>query len=101
MYINYKVTLPDHYYVITKQHKLVPYMIDAGCLILESEMLKGLDPACTIICLMRIGLGSCPEFEKSFKNSINKERSVMIVSVDGGPYKNRQYEKTVTFKTDC
>ena len=41
-----------------------------------------------------------PEFERSFKNSKNKEKRVMIVNVNGGPDENPRCKKTISFAVD-
>ena len=74
IYIKYKVTLPDLDYVITKQHKLVPSVIDAGCFILKSEILNIQDSTCITIFVMWKGLGSCWSLRKASK--INKQRKI-------------------------
>ena len=37
-----------------------------------------------------------PEFERSFKNSKNEGKPVMIVTVNRGPDENPRYEKTIS-----
>ena len=41
-----------------------------------------------------------PEYEKSYKNSKNEEKPVMIVSVDGGPDENPRYQNTIACAID-
>ena len=41
-----------------------------------------------------------PEFKRSFKNSKNKEKPIMIVTVDGGPDENPRYEITISCAVD-
>ena len=38
-----------------------------------------------------------PAFENSFKNAKGENKSVMIITVDGGPDENPRYSKTIDF----
>ena len=67
MYVKYQMILPYHDYVITKQHILVSSVIDAGCFILETEMLNIYDPPCITICLIWKRLESFPNSRKVSK----------------------------------
>ena len=95
-----KVNIPDHDFVIAKQHKLVPSLI--GDMKMKAKIFSS--DAFTYSRPFFIGIWSAkhlgssaynhitnmkrkrqlPKFERSFKNSQNEEKSVMILSVNGG-----------------
>ena len=100
MHVEYKVKLPDQDFVIVKQHKLVPPVIGEMQVEAKTFSPDGVTYSGPTYIGIRSAkhLGSCaynhlvdmkrirelPEFEKSYKNSKNEEKPLMIVSVDGG-----------------
>ena len=44
-----------------------------------------------------MGVHSLLEFATSFQTDRHEEKKVMVVTVDGGPYENPRYEKTINF----
>ena len=116
MHLEYKVQLPDHDYVIAKQHKLVPSVIGdmqikgktfapeaviySGPTYIAVRSAKHLGSSAYnhLVDMKRVRV--LPEFEKSFKNSIGEDKSVFIVTVDGGPDENPCYAKTIACAID-
>ena len=115
--MEYKVTLPDHDYVIAPQHKLIPSVI-GDMRILENDfsgdaVTYSSPMYCGIRSAKHSGLSayhhlqdmkhirSLDIFNESFNNDAGESKPVMIVTVDGGPDKNQRYTKTIKCGTNC
>lgn len=113
MHLEYKVTLPDHDWVVASQHKLVP-SVYAGITI-KSDGLG--NPAAVgysgpTYVAIRSGKHSSstayahaldfetiinlPEFQSILKTEDGKSlKPIIIISVDGGPDENPRYKKVI------
>ena len=106
MHMEYKVSLPDHDFVVAAGHKLVPSVI--GDMIVKKKCFSGdavTDSGATYVAV-RSGKHSSstayhhlqdmkrirrlPEFESSFfiDGVVGRSKPVMIITVDGGPDDN-------------
>ncbi|KAJ8877430.1 hypothetical protein PR048_021884 [Dryococelus australis] len=112
MHVEYKVSLPDHDFVIASTHKLIP-SVYALCEVKPNEM--GLPEAVSYsgptYIAIRSGKRSSPTatshaqdletlltlepFYKFMKNGDGKVKPVLIISSDGGPDENPRYRKVI------
>ena len=113
MQLEYKVQLPDHDYVISAGHKLIPSVIGnmeitprklsgeavtysgATYIAIRSAKHSGSSAFHHLVDMKRVR--ELPEFDKSFLSSQGTKKPVMIVTVDGGPDENPRYTNTI----DC
>ena len=117
MHVEYKVTLPDHDFVIAAQHKLIPSVI--GDMSINDKVYSG--EAVTYSGPTYVGIRSAKHtgssayhhlqdmkrirsleiFDDSFTNSFTQTmKPVMIVTVDGGPDENPCYSKSINAAID-
>lgn len=112
MHVEYKVSLPDHDFVIAPQHKLIP-SVYAICEIKPNEMgrpeaVSYSGPTYIAIRSAKHSssnatshaddlnkLFSCDAFEKFVKDSQGIVKPIVIISCDGGPDENPRYPKVI------
>jgi hypothetical protein len=112
MHLEYRVTLPDHDWVVASGHKLIP-SVYAGIEIKASQI--GQPEAVSYSGPTYISIRSGkhasstafshaadfqrllqrPEFESLTKNSAGHVKPVLITTTDGGPDENPRYDKVV------
>ena len=112
MHMEYKVSLPDHDFVIASGHKLIPSVY--ACCVIE-DSLKGEPRSVTYsgptyvairsakyssstTCTHFIDferLKSMSSFEKLLKNAEDQVKPVVIISTDGGPDENPRFSKVI------
>ncbi|CAF4254059.1 unnamed protein product, partial [Rotaria sordida] len=106
MHLEYKISIPDHDFVVALGHKLIP-SVYAACVINEKQEVTYSGP--TYISL-RSGkhdsstaethhydfslLFKSQEFEQVMKHN-GKCKPIVIITVDGGPDENPRYSKTL------
>ena len=116
MHFEYKVKLPDHDFVIPKQHKLVPSILGdmqgkakffssddvtySGPTFIDIRSANHLGSSAYNHLTDMKRIRELQEFERSSKNSKNKEKLVMILTVNGAPHKNPRYEKAISYVVD-
>lgn len=113
MHVEYRVSLPDHDWVIATKHKLIP-SVYAGCIIKENEM--GRAEAVTYsgptYVAIRSGkhssstasthavdfnkLATLSNFEKIMRDEEGRLKPVILISSDGGPDENPRYPKVIS-----
>lgn len=113
MHIEYRVSLPDHDWVIATKHKLIP-SVYAGCMIKENSM--GRPEAVTYTgptyIAIRSGkhssstasthavdfqkLTTLEAFREIMRNETDVLKPIMMISSDGGPDENPRYPKVMT-----
>jgi len=117
MHVEYRVTLPDHDWVVGDRHKLIP-SVYAGIIIKEKgygskEAVSYSGPTFITI---RSGkhststakshardfshLMQLEEFDIVTKSKDGKEKPIFILLVDGGPDENPRYPKTINAAID-
>lgn len=112
MHVQYKVSLPDHDFVIANQHRLIP-SVYAGCNIKTDSMGKpdAVSYSGPTYISIRSGkhssstasshasdfdrLANLDCFKKIMYNDSNCMKPVMIISADGGPDENPRYPKVI------
>ena len=113
MHVEYKVSLPDHDWVIAAQHKLIP-SVYAGIAIKKDGLgnPESVGYSGPTYIAIRSGKHSSstayahgfdfekllelPEFDSITKNEYDKSvKPVFIVTVDGGPDENPRYQKVI------
>ena len=110
MHLDYLITLPDHDYVIASQHKLIPSVIGAmevkkNCLGPDAVTYSG-PTNISIRSAKHLGSNAYHHLEdlktirtleefKPFLFSDGNSKSILIITVDGGPDENPRYEKTI------
>ena len=110
--MEHEITLPDLAYVIAPNHKLIPSVIGdmkvskskdlsndavtySGPTYIAVRSAKhSSSSAFHHLCDMK-RIRSLPEFSTSFQNDRGEDKKVMIITVDGGPDENLQYENTI------
>ncbi|XP_050498755.1 uncharacterized protein LOC126879621 [Diabrotica virgifera virgifera] len=117
MHVQYRVSLPDHDWVIATRHKLIP-SVYAGCIIKDNEM--GRAEAVTYsgptYVAIRSGkhssstasthdvdfdkLATLNNFEKIMRDEEGRLKPVVLISCDGGPDENPRYPKVIAHAID-
>ncbi|GBP20877.1 hypothetical protein EVAR_80696_1 [Eumeta japonica] len=117
MHVEYKVSLPDHDFVIASRHKLIPSMY-ALCEVKPNEMGRpeAVSYSGPTYIAIRSGkhssstatshaqdldtLLTIESFSKFIKNIDSKVKPVLIISSDGGPDENPRYRKVIAHAID-
>ena len=110
MYMEYKVSLPDHDYVVVSQHKLIPSVIVDMQITENGFSGDAVTNSGPTYCSIRSGNHSGSSayhhlqnmrhiwlldiFDGSFKNN-DEAKPFMIVTVDVDPDENPRYTKTI------
>jgi len=112
MHVEYRVTLPDHDWVVASGHKLIP-SVYAGIeikpsLVGQPEAVSYSGPTYIAIrsakhsssTAMSHAADFCrllqkPEFEAIIKDRLGNMKPIVMVTVDGGPDENPRYDKVV------
>lgn len=112
MHVEYKVSLPDHDFVIASGHKLIP-SVYALCEVKPNEMGRpeAVSYSGPTYIAIRSGkhssstatshaqdldtLLTIESFSKFIKNKDSKVKPVLIISSDGGPDENPRYRKVI------
>lgn len=113
MHLDYKVSLPDHDFVVANQHKLIP-SVYAGCSIKKNAM--GKPEAVTYsgptFIAIRSGKHSAStasshaedfrtlieqeSFKEIFRNEFGNVKPIIMISSDGGPDENPRFPKVIS-----
>ncbi|CAH0563025.1 unnamed protein product [Brassicogethes aeneus] len=113
MHVEYRVSLPDHDWVIAAKHKLIP-SVYAGCIIKANDM--GRPEAITYsgptYVAVRSGkhssstalshsvdfnrLATLDTFKEIMRNEEGNLKPVVLISSDGGPDENPRYAKVIS-----
>ena len=116
MHTDYKVTLPDHDFVVAKAHKLIPSVI-AACKIEENALNRcGVTYSGPTYVAIRSAkhhsstalshlqdmkrVREIVEFRDNLHTSSGLSKPVMIITCDGGPDENPRYQKTINASID-
>ena len=112
MHTKYRVTLPDHEFVVAPKQKQIPSVIGDRKLFKSKDLTNDAVnySGATYIGIRSVKhsassafahfqdmmrVGSLPEFATSFQNDKHEEKKVMIATVDGGPAENPRHKKTI------
>ncbi|CAF4447621.1 unnamed protein product [Rotaria sp. Silwood2] len=107
MHLDYRISLPDHDWVVAPRHQLTP-SVYAACLLSENGDLGCSGPTYVAIRSAKHDL-SCAdshaidferlvclkEFEKVARDETGQVKPIIIVTVDGGPDENPRFPKTL------
>ena len=109
MHLEYRVTFPDHDWVVAAGHKLIP-SVYAGIVINPGEIgnrhavaysgptirsMKHTSSTALSHALDLDRLLELPQFEQLVKDNTGNLKPVFMIAVDGGPDENSRYEKVI------
>ncbi|CAF4163407.1 unnamed protein product [Rotaria sp. Silwood2] len=107
MHLDYRISLPDHDWVVAPRHQLTP-SVYAACLLSEDGDLGYSGPTYVAIRSAKHDLSSADshaidfdrlvclkEFEKVARDETGQVKPIVIVTVDGGPDENPRFPKTL------
>ena len=116
MHMEYRVTLPDHDFVVAKSHKLIPSVIAAVEIKKECFTTPGVTySGPTYISIWSAKHSSStalshlqdmkrvrqlPQFHDNMYTSNDLVKPIMIITCDGGPDENPRYQKTISCAID-
>uniref|UniRef100_A0AC34GGK1 Uncharacterized protein n=1 Tax=Panagrolaimus sp. ES5 TaxID=591445 RepID=A0AC34GGK1_9BILA len=108
MHVQYRISLPDHDWVVAAKHKLIP-SVYASCVASADGKMGVNGPT---YCAVRSGkhdhsgadshlydfhrLFDLEEFSTYMKDEIGELKPIVLVTVDGGPDENPRYPKTLS-----
>ncbi|CAF4032014.1 unnamed protein product [Rotaria sordida] len=107
MHLDYRISLPDHDWVVAPRHQLTP-SVYAACLLSENGDLGYSGPTYVAIRSAKHDLSTAEshatdfdrlvclkEFEKVARDETGQVKPIIIVTVDGGPDENPRFPKTL------
>lgn len=112
MHVEYRVTLPDHDFVVAANHKLIPSVI-AGCVIKSGQLgrTEAVGYSGPTYVAIRSGkhcsstafshgldfnrMCELPEFDQIIQYQ-GTVKPIIIITVDGGPDENPRYKKVIS-----
>lgn len=113
MHVEYRVSLPDHDWVIASKHKLIP-SVYAGCIIKANDMgraeavtysgptyvavrsAKHSSSTASSHAMDFNRLATLDTFKEIMHNIEGRLKPVVLISSDGGPDENPRYEKVIS-----
>ena len=116
MHMEYRITLPDHDFVVAKSHKLIPSVITAVEIKKECFTTPGVTysgptyisiqsakhSSLTALSHLQDMKRVCqlPQFHDNMYTSNDLAKPIMIITCDGGPDENPRYQKTISCASD-
>ena len=107
MHLDYRIRLPDHDWIVAPRHQLIP-SVYAACLLSEDGDLSHSGPTYVAIRSAKHDFSTADshasdfdrlvhlkEFEKVARDDEGQVKSIVIVTVDGGPDENPRFPKTL------
>ncbi|CAF1024873.1 unnamed protein product [Rotaria sordida] len=107
MHLDYRISLPDHDWVVAPRHQLIP-SVYAACLLSQDGDIGYSGPTYIAVRSARHDLStadshatdfdrlvSLKEFEKVARDETGQVKPIVIVTVDGGPDENPRFPKTL------
>ncbi|CAF3380058.1 unnamed protein product [Rotaria socialis] len=107
MHVDYRISLPDHDWIVAPRHQLIP-SVYAACLLSNDGDLGYSGPTYIAIRSARHEMSTADthaadfdrlvclkEFEKVARNEKGEVKPIVIVNVDGGPDENPRFPKTL------
>ncbi|XP_065172441.1 uncharacterized protein [Atheta coriaria] len=113
MHVEYRVSLPDHDWVIASRHKLIP-SVYAGCIIKGNDMgrAEAITYSGPTYVAIRSGkhssstasthavdfnkLATLDNFKEIMRDEEGRLKPVVLISSDGGPDENPRYSKVIS-----
>lgn len=112
MSVEYRISLPDHDFVVAKQHKLIP-SVYAGCIIKENNMGKPIAVTYSGPTYIAVRSGKhstsnasthaqdfkklmeLDNFKDIFFDEFGNTKPIVMISSDGGPDENPRFPKVI------
>ncbi|CAF0900718.1 unnamed protein product [Rotaria sordida] len=107
MHLDYRISLPDHDWVVAPRHQLIP-SVYAACLLSQDGDVGHSGPTYIAIRSAKHDLSTAEshaidfdrlmclkEFEKVARDETGRVKPIVIVTVDGGPDENPRFPKTL------